>query len=119
MKTFSNSQERKEYIKQVRQRLLNHNYGANAKIEADTQLRGYYVNGKLITGEELFGYYSKIKLIEESGLSHFAIGELIDKDIFSTMLPHQQQRYVMELAVLYKELKKSYGIIDNIKKEII
>ncbi len=108
MKVFNNAQERKEYMRQVRQRLMNRDYGPQAKIAAESQLKGYYVNCKLITGEELIGYYNKIKEIEDAGLQHFAIGKLIDKEVFNSMQAHDQQRYVMELANLYKSIKNDY-----------
>lgn len=108
MKVFNNALERKEYMRQVRQRLASRDYGPQAKVAAEAQLKGYYVNSKLITGEELFMYYNKIKEIEESGLQHFAIGKLIDKDIFDKMTAADQQRYVMELANLYKSVKSEY-----------
>lgn len=81
-------------------------YNENAKLKAIRSTSGIFIlAGKRLTADEIAAcYYSVEAFTEEDELK--AVGKLINDDIYNDLDEEAKERYVLNAANLYSELKK-------------
>ena len=106
MSTKSTS-DYKMIIKSAKTRMLKNDY-AEAKKFYRLGLNNtcYVVNSHSLTKEEIGGLCDKISEIESSNEAVFAIGKLVDNEVLAKLSESEQERYVLEIARLYRELRE-------------
>lgn len=98
--------EYKKIIKSAKTRMLRNDY-AEAKKMYRLGLNNtcYVVTGRNLTKEEISGMCDKIREIENSSDDVVAIGKLVDKELLSKLSGSEQERYVLEIARLYRDIR--------------
>lgn len=96
----------KMIIKSAKTRMLKNDYAEAKRIyRLGFNNTCYAVTGRNLTKEELSGMCEKIREIENSSGDIFAIGKLVDKELLSRLNESEQERYVLEIARLYRDIR--------------
>lgn len=96
----------KKIIKSAKTRMLKNDYAEAKRIyRLGLNTTCYAVTGRNLTKEELSGMCEKIREIENSSDDIFAIGKLVDKELLSRLNESEQERYVLEIARLYRDIR--------------
>lgn len=101
----------KMIIKSAKARMLRNDYDeAKRSYRLGLNNTIYRINSHRLTKEEIGGLCDKILEIEGSNDTVFAIGKLVDKDVLARLSPSAQERYVLEIAKLYRDLREKLRI---------
>ncbi|HOK81322.1 MAG: hypothetical protein GX095_06430 [Clostridiales bacterium] len=94
-------------VKNAKARMLKNDYEEAKKLyRLGLNNKSFVLNSHSLTKEELSGLCDKIREIESNNETAFAIGKLVDPELMATLSESEQERYVFEIARLYRTLRE-------------
>jgi len=99
--------EFKLLIKNAKTRMQKNDYADARKIhQLGLSGTSYSVNNLSLTKEELRSMCDRIRAIEDDDADVSAIGMLADNQVLAALTDSGRQRYILELARLYREIRE-------------
>ena len=92
-------------LKQIKARLTKNNYKEKAKLKSIRPTSGIFIlAGRRLTAEEIAACYYSVESFDGDDELH-AVGTLIDDNVYNKLDEEGKERYVLNAAELYSELK--------------
>lgn len=91
--------EWKNYIKQVKNRLINNHYSVSNN-------ETYYINGKKLSTQKTIEYNAIVaEIVASNDFIYNPIGRMIDYDDYVSLTEEGKMKYIFDLSKIYLSIK--------------